>query len=127
MTLLLFRVRALYFRKTAVDPIQNSASAEKSGNAVQKELLFALESARTRLAIAIAEQTKSTPRDRWQYYLDTADHVRKFIGRLRKVDGDALQECRGWTGALKALKQLPMQVNAVQLCEVLRDIVMELE
>jgi hypothetical protein len=127
MTLLLFRARALYFRKTSVDAMQISVLTETDGNTIQKELLRALESARTRLAIAIAEEAKSTPRDRWQYYLDTAEHVRRFTGRLRKVDVDAPQECQSWTRALEALNQIPMRGNAFQICELLRDIVMALE
>jgi hypothetical protein len=34
--------------------------------------MLALESARMRLSVAIAEETKSMPRDRWMRYLDTA-------------------------------------------------------
>jgi hypothetical protein len=126
MTPLLFRAGALHFRKIAVDAMQNTALAQYNGNAVRKELLRALESARTRLAIAIAEETKSTPRSRRQYYLDTADHLRRFIGRLRKVDGYSERDYESWALALQALKQLPAQNNAFQLCLTLREIVMDL-
>jgi hypothetical protein len=126
MTPLLFRAGALYFRKIAVDAMQSSAVTQYNGNAVCKELLRALESARTRLAIAIAEETKSTPRSRRQYYLDTADQLRTCIGRLRKVDGDLERDYESWALALQALKQLPVQNNAFQLCLKLREIVTDL-
>ena len=84
---------------------------------------MALESARPRLAVAIASETKSTPLDRRQYYLETADRMRRFSKKLRKSGFRTLQERREWIHALDALKQLPAQSKALRLCQNLRDIV----
>lgn len=113
--------------KSALGMIQNPTAARDGTSAIRKELLFALESARTRLAIAIAEETKLTPRDRWQFYLDTTDHVRRFIGKLRKWDADEPPQYEEWAYALVALRQLPIQGSALRLCEALLSIVNELE
>jgi len=91
-----------------------------------RELVLALERARTRLAVAIASETKSTPPDRWRYYLDTSDRMRRFIKRLRAGSGE-LQEHPDWERALEALRRLPPQGKASQLCRILRDIVSEFQ
>lgn len=102
--------------------IGNYASAR-----VQRELLFALESARTRLAIAIAAETKSTPLRQWHYYLETADRMSRLTRKLRKAGYDWPSGHSGWIRALNSLKQLPVQDKAQRLCEILGDIVAELE
>ena len=94
---------------------------------IHRELLLALESARMRLAVAIAAETKSTPPDQWQYYLDTSDRMRRFIGKLRKKRFDVLQQPQDWIRVTEALKQLPVQDKAPRLCRILQDIVAELE
>jgi hypothetical protein len=93
----------------------------------QKELVLALESARTRLSVAIALETKSTPRDRWRYYLETAERVSLFIKKLRNADLDSMTASQGWTCALDMLNRLPAQSKALRLCEILRAVVMKLE
>jgi hypothetical protein len=95
---------------------------------IHKELLLALESARTRLAVAIAAETKSTPLDRWQYYLDTADRMRRCIRKLRRSDFDASPPApQDLTGVIDALRRLPVQGKAQRLCKILGDIVTGLE
>ncbi len=101
---------------------QNRFSAKIHG-----ELVLALESARMRLSIAIAVETKFTPRDRWRYYLDTTDQVCRFIRKLRNVDSESPQGSQGWVKALDRLDRLPIQMRALRLCQVLRDIMTELE
>jgi hypothetical protein len=93
----------------------------------QKELVLALESARTKLSVAIALESKSTPRERWRYYLDTADHIGRFIKKLRKADLDSKPVSQGWMRALDILKHLPAQNRALRLCQILREIVVKLE
>ena len=39
-----------------------------------------------RFSVAIAMEAKSTPRDRWEYYLETTDRMGRFIKRLRNTD-----------------------------------------
>jgi hypothetical protein len=94
---------------------------------IQKELVLALESARTRLSIAIALESKSTPRERWRYYLDTADHVSRCVKRLRKADFDSKPVSQGWIRALDILKHLPTQNKALRLCQILGEIMVKIE
>jgi hypothetical protein len=126
VTPLLFRVQALYFRETAVAGIQISDSTDIAEKALRSELLLALESARTRLAIAIAMEKKYTLPARWQYYLDTTEQIRCSIRRLRsaKFDGAAL---KGWACALERLKKISTQDQVCRLCQTLREIVVELD
>jgi hypothetical protein len=94
---------------------------------VHRDLVLALESARMRLSIAIAVETKSTPQDRRRYYLDTNDQVSRFIRKLRKADVESPPDSQGWIRALDSLGRLPIQIRALPLCQVLRDIMTELE
>jgi hypothetical protein len=94
---------------------------------IQKELVLALESARTMLSIAIALESKSTPRERWRYYLDTSDHVSRCVKRLRKADFDSKPVSQGWIRALDILKHIPAQNKALRLCQILSEIVAKLE
>jgi hypothetical protein len=124
----LFRLETLYFRETAVSVAENRGSWRGDGDTVHQQLLSALESARTRFAIAIAAETKSTPVERWRYYLDTADRIARFIKKFRKVDSGAALNYQDWIRALEALKRVPLQNgNASRLCRILRDVVMRLE
>jgi hypothetical protein len=100
---------------------------EQAAEKIHGELLFALESARMRLSVAIAMEAKSTPRDRWQYYLETTDRMGRFIKKLRKTDFELQRDPRGWVRALETLCNLPIQGRASRLCEALREIVMELD
>lgn len=90
---------------------------------IHRELIWALESARMRLAVAIALETKSTLPDRRRYYLETSDRMRRFIKSLRKEDSDILQESHAWIQALDALNRVPAHSRALLLCQLLREIV----
>jgi hypothetical protein len=94
----------------------------RSSTKIHRELVAALESVRTRLAVAIACETKSTTPDRRQYYLETADRMRRFTKNLRTGSG-ALQERQDWHGALDALRRIPAQTKAFQLCQTLRRLI----
>jgi hypothetical protein len=87
-----------------------------------RDLIQALESARTRLAVAIASETKSTPPEQRQYYLETADRMQRFTKMVRAGSG-ALQNRHDWERTLEALKRLPAQSKALPLCQTLREIV----
>ena len=89
--------------------------------------MLALESARTRLSVAIAVESKSTPRARWLCYLDTTDQISRLIKQVRNSDFAALQDSQLWIRALDRIERLPIQSQAAQLCQILRDIVSELE
>jgi hypothetical protein len=94
---------------------------------IHRELLFALESARTRLAIAIATETKSTPVDQWHNYLDTADRVCRLTKKLRASGHEWTPRLSDWIHALNALRQISVHDKARPLCRELEDIVAELE
>jgi hypothetical protein len=94
---------------------------------IHSELLFALESARTRLAIAIATETKTTPVDQWHYYLDTANRICRLTKRLRAAETDWAPRLNDWSRALNALREISVYDKARPLCRVLEDIVAELE
>jgi hypothetical protein len=94
---------------------------------IHRELVLALESARTRLAVAIAFETKSTPPSRWEYYLQTADRTRRFVKKLRQAETDFVQERQDWIHALEDLRRLPDPSRASRLCQALQEIVARLE
>jgi hypothetical protein len=100
---------------------------EQAAEKIHPKLLFALESARMRFSVAIAMEAKSTSRDRWMYYLETTDRMGRFIKRLRRTDFEIQMDPRGWDQALERLRNLPDQGRASGLCEILRNIVAELE
>jgi hypothetical protein len=92
-----------------------------------RELLVALERARTRLAVAMATENRLTPLERRRYYLDTAERMSRFAKKLRSMEldtGPGLKDC---ARALQTLRHLPVQETALQLCKILGDIVAELE
>ncbi len=76
---------------------------------VCQDLVKALERARTRLAVAIAAETKATPLERWNYYLETADRMRKCLKQLRTLSRTGTRNQAGWIGALNSLRQLPQR------------------
>lgn len=94
---------------------------------VSMDLLLALEFARTRLAIAIAAESKSTPPERWQYYLDTADRMSRCLRKLRKNGMKMAISNKEEFRALEALRRIPIANNAQRFCQVLGDIASALE
>jgi hypothetical protein len=123
----MFRVGLLYFRGISLNTIGDPESAGYDGNALKQELVIALENWRGRLAIAIAEEAKSTSWDRRRYYLDTADQMRRLILRLRNGGSDEgfeLQEC---ISALEALRKIPLKSGAQPLCKRLLGIAAVIE
>jgi hypothetical protein len=116
----MFRERDLYFRKTAVS---KTLAADKT---LRKDLLFALESARTRLAIAAAFEKRRTMPEIWQYYLETSDQMRRSIRKLRRAEkGDpALKNC---VCALEMLQAISAREQAYPLCRALREVIAEID
>ena len=89
--------------------------------------MLALESARMRLSVAIAEEMKSMSRDRWLYYLDIAEQVRALIKKIRIADCRSVPDSHPWIKAIEKLDSLPVLSRVSRLHEILRDIEMELE
>ncbi len=125
-TPLMFRLQALDFRDNSVNLIHASSEAKIVENTLRKELLIALESARTRFAIATALEKKLTLPERWQYYLDTAEQMCHSIRRLRKAE-DLAPPPKEWVSALEKLRGMPAHPQAHQFCRIIREIAAELE
>jgi hypothetical protein len=109
-----------------VNLIQISGETKTVEKTLRKELLIALESARTRLAVAAALEKKFTLPVRWQYYLETADQMCLSIRRLRKAE-DRLPPPEQWASSLERLRRMPAHAQAYQLCRALREVIAELD
>jgi hypothetical protein len=116
----MFRVGHLYFMEISIDTIQDSEPTGRDGFALKKDLLRALETARSRLAIAIAVESKSTPADRRRYYLDTADYLRIHIARLREERCNEKSPLQNWASVLETLRKMSVKNRAHTLCTDLR-------
>jgi hypothetical protein len=99
----------------------------RASGKLHRELLIALESARTHLAVAIATEAKSTTPVRLRSYLETAERARRFMKKLRTMNSEMPQEREVWGCALEKLRCFPLKGNAAGLCELLGDIVAQLE
>jgi hypothetical protein len=92
------------------------------------ELLYALESARSRLAVAIAAESKVTPRERWRHYLETEDRMRRCLREIRGHLAQSNGRQNGWIQALSLLRQpLPAgdrasRGEAQRLCQLLSEV-----
>ncbi len=131
---LMFRLTLLYFRKTMRNRTAGSDFGGCAERASHKELVFALESARTRLAIAIAAESRCTPLESRRYYLDTEDRMRRCLKELRASEGTGAPDASRCNRALAMLQALPGLVNrktsiegAQQLCRLLTDVLTGLE
>ena len=82
-------------------------NSRKSGpREVYDELLHSLEQARTRLAVAIATESKATPLERIRYYRETDEKVHRCVRELRSLRRSGVEGQQGWQEALSALKRL---------------------
>ena len=94
---------------------------------IDRDLVIALESARTQLAVAIAAERKSTPRNQWHYYLETAERMSRFMRKLRKSGVDRGTGSKEEARLQAALRCIPTAAGAQHLCRILRDIATEPE
>lgn len=109
-------------------------STKGDAHAIYRELLRALESARSRLAIAMATERKSTSLERTRYYIETDERTRQWVKRLRTMDRSSRTGRASWIQALEMLKKVPAHSThrsrhgeAQQLCLHLREVLIELE
>jgi hypothetical protein len=92
-----------------------------------------MERARSQLAVAIAAESKTTPRERWRHYLEIEDRMRRCVREIRRQAGLDTGKQAGWLQALHLLKEpLPAldrksQGEAQQLCQRLRGILQIIE
>ena len=106
-----------------MNAVQNPELTGCDGHILKRNLLLAMETARSRLAIAIAEESKYTSWNQRQYYLDTAERMRRNIARLRTGKSTEGLQLREWILALEALREIPFNDRAQAMCERLRRII----
>ena len=100
---------------------------------LRRELLIAIERTRSQLAVAIAAENKSTPRDRWRDYLATEDRTRRCVREIRRHHHQGPGRRYDWAQALHMLKQpLPAKEReltgrAILLCQRLHDVLAIIE
>jgi chromatin segregation and condensation protein Rec8/ScpA/Scc1 (kleisin family) len=70
-----------------------------------RDLLYALERARSRLAVAIAAENKVTPRRRWRHYLETEDRMRRCVQEIRRRHDPGLEKQSDCLQVLNLLRQ----------------------
>jgi hypothetical protein len=96
--------------------------------AITDALLQALERTRTTLVIAIAEETKLTPPTLRQYYLETADSMRRCIKKLSRRLRNGVKDENKWLVVLEELHNLSKPEarhgpgEVLQMCKRLQDI-----
>lgn len=101
----------------------------RQGSDGRRELVFALERARTRLAVSIASEMKTTRAELWNLYRDTEDRLRRCLKVLRARQRQGAVEEGGATDALEALRRLSLHLlpsetgpgDARQLCRNVRE------
>jgi hypothetical protein len=67
--------------------MQSDPAADQIGNRRRgcRNLVLALEHVRTRLAVAVAAETKRTPAGKWRTYVDLEDEARRRLKTLRTL------------------------------------------
>ncbi len=130
----MFRAGVLYFGKSSGQAVNHEEKPQRGTHPVYEDLLKALERARTRLAVAIAAETKTTPLNRWNYYLETAEQVRRCLKQLRALPRPNTKCGAAWLPALESLRQLPPRPEprsrhgeAQLLCQRLRSVLSQLD
>ncbi len=69
------------------------------------EFLYAMENARSRLAVAMAAETKVTSRERWHRYREVEERLRRYIKDLRTNYSRSEGWQIGWVEAMSLLKE----------------------
>ncbi|HEV8610678.1 MAG TPA: hypothetical protein VGS98_11520 [Thermoanaerobaculia bacterium] len=78
-----------------------------------RELVVALERTRTRLAVAVAAEMKTTPAELWNLYRETEEKMRRRLKELRAHPRDDDPEDAGRVEALEALRRLALEAVTV--------------
>jgi hypothetical protein len=92
-----------------------------------------MENARSRLAVAVASENKATPRERWRYYLETEDRMRRCVREIRRNTKRSFRRQFEWLQALDLLKKpLPAEERksrgeAQLLCQRIYDVLAIIE
>jgi hypothetical protein len=78
-----------------------------NSGSTQRRVFFALERARSRLAVAYAAERKRTTADRWLRYLEVDGRMRVLLRRLRSGWDPAPDPPAEWIHAIDGLENLP--------------------
>jgi hypothetical protein len=108
---------------------------EDRARVIYLDLVRSLEKARSRLAVAIATESKATPLDRLRYYREMEETMHRWLRDLRGRRRAGLEAEEEWLKVLESLKRvfpgpdhLPARPGAaLQLCERLREALAPLE
>lgn len=122
MTLLLFLQPEGYFRKNG-----GAVNHRCAANNPRAELVLALQSARTRLAVAAAAGRRSTPPAVMRRYLDTDERLGRVLKKMRASREDRAINSFTGSGALESLRGIADSDDPAHLSRILGDIVAELE
>jgi len=115
----LFRVAGTYFEKLGAELIFKKPTSEETPT-TNYALLQALERTRTSLAVLIAAETKLTPPILRQYYLETADAMRRCIKKLRRELRNGMKDEHRLVQVLEELHNLPQSARKLQSKEMLQ-------
>ncbi len=104
----MFPGRFFYFREL----VRMNTPAEKSPGAdapddVHRQLVVALEKARTRFAVAMASEGKMALLRHWKRYVETDRRIRHFLQTLRCGEQRQYRHRRRWESVLEMLRRLP--------------------
>jgi chromatin segregation and condensation protein Rec8/ScpA/Scc1 (kleisin family) len=106
----------------------------RKGDVTLNSLLRALECARSRLAVAMAAESKLTPRERWRSYIEIEDRMRRCLRMLRSQQRTSAQETALWLPALEALQRISSveetrqrRSEAQHLCRFLDEVLARIE
>ena len=100
---------------------------------LHRELLIAIERTRSQLAVAIAAENKTTPRERWRQYLATEDRMRRCVREFRRHHRQEPGKRYDWSQALHLLKQPLPETDgeptgrAILLCQRLHEVLAIIE
>jgi len=108
---------------------------EDRSRVIYLDLLRSLERARSRLAVAIATESKATPLDRLRYYREMEETMHRCLRELRAHRRAGQEAQEEWLKVLESLKRIfpgpdhiPVRLGAaMQLCERLREALAPLE
>lgn len=92
-----------------------------------RDLLVAFESARTRLAVLIALERKSSTLEHRRRYEETSEQIRRFTRKLRKAEFDGYARQRESIHALEVLGGASLPSEAAPFCRVLDELLDQLQ
>jgi hypothetical protein len=90
------------------------------------DLVGALERVRTKLAIAVAADSKITPLDQWRFYMETECRMRRCLKELRSLARLGAEPAASWCQARESLGRLRLGRDASTARDSIREICLSL-